>query len=315
MTASRFLPGRTETSSPCPSSDSTQMLPPCRSTIFLQIARPMPVPANSSRLCSRWNMPKILSKYCGSIPSPLSLHRKDPLRRAILRGGNVDLRGSRALVLDAHCRRGSETAEPAATRPPGRSGSGSCVTSCAAVLDRSAQIDERLLERLLARRVDQLLAFSADARIGQQILYQPLHAVGAVHRECDEVIGIGIELALVAPAPAAAYSSRPFAAAPADRAMRCRRTAPVRRSSDCSSATFCSRCASAVLRSLMSRMAAVTRMPSALSSGLSMISIGNSLPSLRRPVSSMPVPICCASASSDRAQAVGDQPFGEALRE
>ena len=48
----------------------------------------------------------------------------------------------------------------------------------------------------------------------------------------------------------------------------------------------------------MSRMAAVTRMPSALSSGLSMISIGNSLPSLRRPMSSMPVPICWASASS-----------------
>ena len=48
----------------------------------------------------------------------------------------------------------------------------------------------------------------------------------------------------------------------------------------------------------MSRMAAVTRMPSALSSGLSMISIGNSLPSLRRPTSSMPVPICWARASS-----------------
>ena len=63
----------------------------------------------------------------------------------------------------------------------------------------------------------------------------------------------------------------------------------------------------------MSRMAAVTRMPSALSSGLSMISIGNSLPSLRRPDSSMPVPICCASASSVGAQRVGDQPFGEAL--
>ena len=52
--------------------DSTEMLPPCRSTIFLQMAKPMPVPANSSRLWSRWNMPKILSKYCGSIPSPLS---------------------------------------------------------------------------------------------------------------------------------------------------------------------------------------------------------------------------------------------------
>ena len=52
------------------------------------------------------------------------------------------------------------------------------------------------------------------------------------------------------------------------------------------------------LRTLMSRIAAVTRIPSALSSGLSMISIGNSLPSLRRPVSSIPVPICCANASS-----------------
>ena len=46
-----------------------------------------------------------------------------------------------------------------------------------------------------------------------------------------------------------------------------------------------------------------------------MISIGNSLPSLRRPISSMPVPICCASASSGEAQVVGDQPFGEALRD
>src|SRR5271154_742270 len=57
---------------PCPGSDSTEMLPPWRSTIFLQIANPMPVPANSSRLWSRWNMPKILSKYCGSMPRPLS---------------------------------------------------------------------------------------------------------------------------------------------------------------------------------------------------------------------------------------------------
>ncbi len=58
---------------PCPGCDSTEMLPPWRSTIFLQMASPMPVPANSSRLCRRWNMPKILSKYCESIPSPLSL--------------------------------------------------------------------------------------------------------------------------------------------------------------------------------------------------------------------------------------------------
>src|SRR5680860_384773 len=57
---------------PCPGFDSTEMLPPCRSTIFLQMANPMPVPANLSLLCSRWNMPKIFSKYCESIPSPLS---------------------------------------------------------------------------------------------------------------------------------------------------------------------------------------------------------------------------------------------------
>ncbi len=40
-----------------------------------------------------------------------------------------------------------------------------------------------------------------------------------------------------------------------------------------------------------------------------MISMGKSLPSFRRPVSSIPVPICCASASSDGPQSVGDQPL------
>src|SRR5271154_1633504 len=57
---------------PCPGFDSTEMLPPWRSTIFLQMASPIPVPANSSRLWSRWNIPKIRSKYSESIPSPLS---------------------------------------------------------------------------------------------------------------------------------------------------------------------------------------------------------------------------------------------------
>jgi len=47
----------------------------------------------------------------------------------------------------------------------------------------------------------------------------------------------------------------------------------------------------------MLRIAAVTRMPSLLASGLSMISMGNAAPSLRFPDSSMPVPISCASAS------------------
>src|ERR1700733_11833837 len=64
---------------PCPGCDSTEMLPPCRSTIFLQMANPMPVPSNSSRLCKRSNMPNILSKYFASIPSPLSLTEKTHL--------------------------------------------------------------------------------------------------------------------------------------------------------------------------------------------------------------------------------------------
>src|ERR1700722_11998471 len=56
---------------PCPGCDSTEMLPPWRSTMRLHTANPMPVPSYSVRLCSRWNIPKILSKYCGSIPRRL----------------------------------------------------------------------------------------------------------------------------------------------------------------------------------------------------------------------------------------------------
>ncbi len=63
-------------------------------------------------------------------------------------------------------------------------------------------------------------------------------------------------------------------------------------------ASICTRCFSASLCTLMSRIAAVTRAPSALSKGLSMSSIGNSLPSLCRPVSSSPMPIRCASTSA-----------------
>ena len=61
---------------PLPGSDSTQMRPPWRSTIFLQMARPMPVPGYSFRVCSRWKMTKMRSKYSGSMPMPLSCTEK-----------------------------------------------------------------------------------------------------------------------------------------------------------------------------------------------------------------------------------------------
>src|SRR6266550_2681340 len=61
---------------PFPGSDCTQSRPPWRSTIFLLMANPMPVPENSSRACKRWNMTKIRSKYCEAIPIPLSRTEK-----------------------------------------------------------------------------------------------------------------------------------------------------------------------------------------------------------------------------------------------
>ncbi len=42
-----------DTVEPRPGVDSTQIFPPWRSTIFLQIARPMPVPGYVSRACRR----------------------------------------------------------------------------------------------------------------------------------------------------------------------------------------------------------------------------------------------------------------------
>src|SRR5215218_2853781 len=52
--------------------DSAQIVPPWRSTTFFAIARPMPVPGYSSRVCRRWNMRKMRSACAGSIPMPLS---------------------------------------------------------------------------------------------------------------------------------------------------------------------------------------------------------------------------------------------------
>src|SRR5712672_1651289 len=57
---------------PSPYADSTQIRPRWRSTTFLHIARPIPVPGYSSCVCKRWNTRKMRSKYCGSIPMPLS---------------------------------------------------------------------------------------------------------------------------------------------------------------------------------------------------------------------------------------------------
>ena len=69
----------------------------------------------------------------------------------------------------------------------------------AAVLDGAAQIDQRVLQRLFARGVEQLSSLCSDARVGQQVLDQTLHAAGAVDGEGDELVGVRVQLALVAP--------------------------------------------------------------------------------------------------------------------
>ena len=48
------------------------IVPPCRSTIFLQIARPTPVPSYSSRPWSRWNTWQMRAACRSSNPTPLS---------------------------------------------------------------------------------------------------------------------------------------------------------------------------------------------------------------------------------------------------
>jgi hypothetical protein len=44
---------------PFPGSDSTHILPPWRSIIFLQVASPIPVPGYSFFVCRRWNITNI----------------------------------------------------------------------------------------------------------------------------------------------------------------------------------------------------------------------------------------------------------------
>jgi hypothetical protein len=75
-------------------------------------------------------------------------------------------------------------------------GRGSCVTTA----PLSSMAPRRLIERLLAMplrwRCRSSPSFGPDARIGQQVLDQPLHAAGPVHGERNELVGIGVELPL-----------------------------------------------------------------------------------------------------------------------
>src|ERR1700684_3618780 len=57
---------------PRSSSASTQTRPPCFLMIRSTVAKPIPLPSNSSAKCRRWNTPNNLSEYFMSKPTPLS---------------------------------------------------------------------------------------------------------------------------------------------------------------------------------------------------------------------------------------------------
>src|SRR6202167_513256 len=57
---------------PRSSSASTQTRPPCFLMIRSTVAKPIPLPSNSSATCKRWNTPNNLSEYSMSKPTPLS---------------------------------------------------------------------------------------------------------------------------------------------------------------------------------------------------------------------------------------------------
>ena len=85
---------------PWPGSPAAQILPPCRSTIRLQIARPMPVPGYLPRLWSRWKTRNSLSWYSCLKPMPLSRTLKSQLP-LVFGDRDVDLRRPlRAAELD-----------------------------------------------------------------------------------------------------------------------------------------------------------------------------------------------------------------------
>ena len=98
------------------------------------------------------------------------------------------------------------------------------------------------------------LAAAADAREGEQVVDERLHALGAVDRELDVLVCTLVELALRSGAGAPGRSSRSCAAAPAGRARRRTRTARGRRWIACSS----SACASSCVRASSTSASSVT---------------------------------------------------------
>ena len=264
----RRRPGRSGTSNPAPAADSTEMVPPWRSTIFLQMASPMPVPANSSRCAAAGTCRRSFRSTAGRFPGRCPAPRRPISARRSWSAETCTSGVPGFWYLMALPTRFWKSWS-AASRRPGRSGRGSWVTSAPLSSMAPRRFASACRERVLAGVSRAVPRPSVPTReIGQQILDQPLHAARAVDREGDELVGIGVELALVPPGQqlgvARHHPQRLLQVVRRDvgelpqllvRAIQLVHLLhEVRPRRPCAT--------------LMSRIAAVTRMPSALSSGL-----------------------------------------------
>jgi hypothetical protein len=69
----------------------------------------------------------------------------------------------------------------------------------AGVLDLLGQVGPRLGQGRVAGHQGRLAVGAADPAVGEQVVDQRLHALGAVHGELDVLVGPGVELAGVTP--------------------------------------------------------------------------------------------------------------------
>ena len=174
--------------------DRHRCVPRWRSTILRQVARPMPVPSYSLRLCSRWKIVNIWSLNWLSKPMPLS--SIGSTAHAALPTGSCTGSSSSAVILmtglrlpcgtSAHCRSGSGAADASACGPPSMAGSSPNSTVASVSSMRICRSESTAVRTSFSDTFCEWLGSRGDARIGQQIVDQLAHAAGRILHAIDE---------------------------------------------------------------------------------------------------------------------------------
>ena len=153
------------------------MRPPCRSTIFLHTARPMPCPSYSSAAWARWKASKIWSRSAAGMPMPSSatvdLHPvadltrgdRDPRDRA---GDDVLDRVADQVVEQLAHQRGIGVVRRAAVRPRSAAPAGSVMAVSCSATERAMVVE--------VDHVDAQLLLARDGGV-EQVVDQLVHPV------------------------------------------------------------------------------------------------------------------------------------------